>query len=289
MLYGYGLVNNHVPTLRATVMGANGGGASITDTDVLAFISAASITTSSQKSAINTLVLDLKTASIWTKMKAIYPFVGGTASQHRFNLKDPRALDAAYYLTFYNGWTHSANGALPSGTDGYADTKLNPNTALTSMNQHISYYSRTNSTSNVNDNGCQDDLTTGTGKNIFAFWGASYLNYYMIQTLDANTLSSSDTSSLGLILASRTSSTLLEGHRNGVKKTQSTTPTTSGKPNINVYLGALNYRNGAGTISTYYGVRETAFASIGDGLTSAEASSFYTAIQKFQTTLNRNV
>lgn len=258
------------------------------DTDALAFITNAVITNATQQNAINTLVLDLKSANIWTKMKAIYPFVGGTASQHKFNLKDPRDLDVAYRLQFVNGWTHSATGALPSGTDGYADTKLNPNTALTSMNQHISYYSRTNSTANVNDNGCQDDLTTGTGKNIFATWQAS-TNYYMIQTLDANALTFSDTNSLGLILASRTSSTLLEGHRNGVKKTQSTTPTTSGKPNINVYLGAFNYRNGAGTMSTYYGVRETAFASIGDGLTNAEASSFYTAIQAFQVALGRAV
>ena len=259
------------------------------DADALAFITAATITDSTQKSAINTLVLDLKSANVWTKMKAVYPFVGGTAASHRFNLKAPTTNNSDFYLDFNGGGTHSATGYLPNGTTSYADTKLNPNTALTSMDQHISYYSRTNSAAPANDNGCQDDLTTGTGKNIYALWGASYLNYYLIQTPDANQLSFPDTNSLGLILASRTSSTLLEGHRNGVKKTQSTTSTTSGKPDINVYLGAFNYRSGAGTMSTYYGVRETAFASIGDGLTSAEATALYNAVNIFQLALSRNV
>lgn len=37
--------------------------------------------------SINELVKDLKSNNLWDKMKAIYPFVGGTVSSHRFNLK----------------------------------------------------------------------------------------------------------------------------------------------------------------------------------------------------------
>jgi len=48
------------------------------DADAQAFITAANITNTTQQSAIDTLVKSLKTANIWTKMKAIYPFVGGT-------------------------------------------------------------------------------------------------------------------------------------------------------------------------------------------------------------------
>ncbi len=54
----------------------------------------------SQKDSINTLVEALKSASIWTKIKAIYPMIGGVASSHKYNLKDPRDLDAAFRLTF---------------------------------------------------------------------------------------------------------------------------------------------------------------------------------------------
>ena len=114
------------------------------DADAQAFITAAAITDSTQQNAINTLVLALKGYSIWTKFKAIYPIVGGTASQHKYNLKDPRDLDAAFRLTFATGWTHSVNGMLPNGTTAFADTKLIPSTAIFGSNQniHLSYYSR---------------------------------------------------------------------------------------------------------------------------------------------------
>jgi hypothetical protein len=96
------------------------------DADATAFITAAGITNLTQASAINTLVNDLKTYGLWTKMKALYPFVGGTATSHKFNLKDPRDLDAAFRLVFTGGWTHTSTGAKPNGTTGYANTYLNP-------------------------------------------------------------------------------------------------------------------------------------------------------------------
>ena len=120
-----------------------GGGAPAVDPDAQAFITAASITDPTQQSAIDTLVTDLKGYGIWTKTKAIYPFVGGTASSHKFNLKDPQDTDAAFRLVFNGGWTHSVNGAQPNGVNGYADTFLTPSTALSLNSSHLSYYSRT--------------------------------------------------------------------------------------------------------------------------------------------------
>jgi hypothetical protein len=38
-----------------------------------------------------------------------------------------------------------------------------------------------------------------------------------------------------------------------------------------------------------FSTKESAFASIGDGLTDAEAANFYTAVQAYQTTLGRAV
>ena len=57
------------------------------DQDVTNFILASGISDSVQTSAIETLVSDLKSYGLWTKMKAIYPFVGGSAaSRGRFGL-----------------------------------------------------------------------------------------------------------------------------------------------------------------------------------------------------------
>ena len=79
---------------------------SLLDPDAESFLTAAAITDPIISGAINTLVVQMKADNIWTKMKAIYPFVGGTASTHKWNLKDPRDLDAAFRLQFFGGWTH---------------------------------------------------------------------------------------------------------------------------------------------------------------------------------------
>jgi len=114
------------------------------DADAQAFITAANITNTTQQSAIDTLVKSLKTANIWTKMKAIYPFVGGTATAHKFNLKDPRDLNAAFRLQFNGGGTHSSNGYQLNGSNSFADTYFIPsNNFISAQRAGIGVYSRT--------------------------------------------------------------------------------------------------------------------------------------------------
>ena len=77
------------------------------DPDVQSFITAAALTDTTQKSALDDLVLDLKAAGLWTKMKALYPIVGGVAASHAVNLKTP----GTYNLSFTAGWVHGSTGA----------------------------------------------------------------------------------------------------------------------------------------------------------------------------------
>jgi hypothetical protein len=123
------------------------------DPDASLFLRTAGITDTTQQSAIDTLVLELKNAGIWSKMKAIYPFVGGTATTHKFNLKDPRDADAAFRLSFVGGWTHSSTGALPNGTNAYADTFLRIADNYSTRFMSISYYARTDSNITYTSNG----------------------------------------------------------------------------------------------------------------------------------------
>jgi hypothetical protein len=97
----------------------------VSDPDAQAFLDAAIITDITQANAVNSLVIGLKADGLWTNMQVIYPFVGGTASSHKYNLKDPRDLDAAYRLSFSGGWTHNANGITGNGVNTYADTFYN--------------------------------------------------------------------------------------------------------------------------------------------------------------------
>lgn len=247
------------------------------DADAQAFITAAGITDSTQKSAIETLVTDLKGYGIWTKMKAIYPFVGGTATTHKYNLKDPQDTDGAFRLVFYGGWTHSSTGALPNGSNAYANTKYNPNVSGSLNSGHLSYYSRTNSNLTEVEIGAQ----SGPGSSLLEI-RTSGTTYSII---NSNTyMTYSDANSLGFYKANRTASNVTNAWKNGVKLVDSSL-TSSALVNNEIYLGAFN--NG-GNIS-FYSTKECAFASIGDGLTDTEAGNFYTAVNAFNTTLSRNV
>src|SRR5262245_27713895 len=91
------------------------------DSDAQAFITAAGITDDTQEAALHTLVIAAKANGWWTKCFAIYPMVGGSASSHKYNLKDPQDTNGAYRLDFQGGWSHTSSGADPNGTTGYAD------------------------------------------------------------------------------------------------------------------------------------------------------------------------
>ena len=249
----------------------------VSDADAQAFLNAAVITNVTQANAINTLVIDLKGYSIWTKMKALYPFVGGTASQHKFNLKDPRDLDAAFRLTFATGWTHSSNGMVGNGTSAFADTKLTPSTDLNLNSHSFGIYSRTNNTSGTQAYGSfLTGLTYFLQNNIT---GANFVSGGV-----SNILSYTANPTTSLLLLSRTSGTLSKAFRANVSLGTNTN-LIPGLPNLSFYLGARRDSSGA----AFYSVHQLAFAFLGDGLTDAEASNLYTAVQAYQTTLGRQV
>ena len=112
------------------------------DASATAFTTAAGLTDDTQKSAINTLVKDLKRFNLWSKIKAFYPFVGGSATSHKFNLLDPRDTNDAYRLTFSGGWTHSSMGAQCNASNTSADTFLSLRTVFgsTSYEHNLGFY-----------------------------------------------------------------------------------------------------------------------------------------------------
>jgi hypothetical protein len=246
-----------------------------TDPDAQAFITAAAITNATQQAAIDNLVKGMKADGTWTKMKAIYPFVGGTASAHKYNLKDPRDLDAAFRLVFNGGWTHSSTGATPNGTNAFADTKLNENTIMTLNSTHLSYYSRTN----IIGLYCDIGTSYSNQSNIYSNYLGSF--YPRIQAVNSGIAISYNTAAF--FLANRVNSTQVQGWRNSVKNTLSSTAIN--KENLNYYLGAGNGLS----FAVDYSVRQCAFSTIGDGLSDTEAANLYTRVQAFQTALSRQV
>ena len=258
------------------------------DADALSFITAAAITDNTQKTAVNTLVTDLKTYNIWSKMKAIYPFVGGSATSHKWNLKDPRDLDAAFRLVFNGGWTHSATGVKPNGTTAYAETKLVPNNVLIARNTHMGLYSRENTIAENYriDMGACNLNTAIPIMSLSAKYDSSSNALSDSYNLNTNRILISNSDSKGFYLSTRTS---INSHKvfkdTTILATDSVNDGTNSTPEFQITIGGFNF---AGSV-VQYSNREQAFASIGDGLSDTEASNLYTAVQLFNTTLSRQV
>lgn len=243
------------------------------------FLNATGITDSTIQQAINQLSNDLVNSGLMNKMIAVYPFVGGNSTTHAYNLKDPRNTNSAFRLTFFGGGTHSSTGYQPNGTNGYANTFLNAQTNLPQSNSHLSFYSRTTTTS-FN----QYDISADDTVSQFLSIVSGYLHFNGFTNFAAfyNTTNSARAYWIG----SKTSPSQRFGFRNGVLDTSIQTGfNDSALPNSTVFIGASN---GAGSPRSY-STRECAFATIGLGLTQLECATLYTIVQIFQTTLGRQV
>jgi hypothetical protein len=256
------------------------------------FLEAAGITSALQQRAVVQLVRDLKKAQLWTKIKAIYPFVGGTATTHKWNLKDPQDTDAAFRLTFSGGWTHSSTGAVPNGTNAYANTYFN-SALITRDSGHMSYYSKTNRT---NPAGIEVEMGSvkslpNSYSSLVAGFRLSGANYHTGRWCNngGGTLAAMDVNTLGFYQVSRISTTDCKVRKNAalIVTDTDTIGVTSG---TNIFIGATN-NHGTGNTDTptWYSFRECAYASIGTGLTADECNAHYWAVDRYQKTLGRAV
>lgn len=243
-----------------------------------AFATATGIVDITILNALNTFDLGLISNSLDTKMKALYPFVGGTSTNHKYNFMDARDLDIAFRLQFFGGGTHGANGYQPNGTNSYANTFLSPSANLTLNTTHLSYYSRTNS------NGTEVEIgSEQVGHGSLLEIRTSGTTYFRVNSL-VSYITYSDANSQAFYMANRTASNVINGWRNSTKVANGTVA-SSALAGTQYFLSAYN-KDGS---PLFYSTKECAFASIGNGLTDSEATIFYNLVQNMQTSLTRNV
>lgn len=268
--------------MRPTLFGITAGGTAF-DPDAQAFITAAGITDGTQKTAINDLVVGLKADSLWTTLQACYPFVGGTASAHKYNLKDPQDTNGAYRLSFVGGWTHNATGATPNGTTGYANTFL-AGSAQTVNSVHYSFYS---GTTTVDAGAARFDvgaITGAVGPQMIC--ATSVLGGTQVLADNTSTRSAGTVADgAGFFISSRTGNTALSTYRNGTSINTNPAPETTPITDITdvYYLGARNWNGAANNFSQ----RLIKFASFGTGLSGANVTAYNTLVQAFQTAIGR--
>ena len=267
--------------IRATIgIFSQGGGF---DADAQAFFdrvttAGGSLSTTEQE-AVNTLVLDMKDDGIWTKMKAIYPMVGASAAACAQNLKS-----SSFTGAFTSGWTFASTGVTPNGTSAYMDTGLNLSTQTTLYNVAYSNYIRTLSSTGIDMGVTKSPTYTQEGWLASNLGGFLYGGFY---NNDEGGIKVATTNSRGFFVSSVTSNTnQFVSQQNVIKGTRLSTNTTT-PANTTIVLGGVKDENGGSVIA--FTNKETCFASISDGLSTTEASNFYTAVQAFQTTLSRQV
>ena len=245
------------------------------------FLRATGITNTTQANAITRLVQDLVAAGqlhprvpAMSKLRVLYPLVGGTAAAHSINLVDV----SAYAATWHGNPTHTANGVQPNGIDQYADTNL-PASAIDPHDSHIAFYA---------DQAVADENRGGQGvagraasqdRDFLLSYNRGNLSLYVSANDNALVAYSQPQTLAGLLIGTRTSSSDARLYHNGSQVGASTALDYSLMPTGTILFGAAQ----EGTTSRV----PFSFFSVGAGLSSAEQLPYYQAIQTYQAALNR--
>jgi hypothetical protein len=254
------------------------------DADVQAFLTATGITDGTITTALVNLVASLKGNGLWTKLIGIYPIVGGTATTHKYNLKDARDLDAAFRLTWHGSQTHDASGVVGTSGSDYADTHLIPSSDIPANEGSIGAWVSGFNFSGFGVNNTLGCRTTGNKQFLFApEWS------------DGNCYYSANGAGSSISYSTFTGVTVDAFCQNARKdatdayfQISTTRVSYSGAydpPNINAYLMGENFN---GTPSFFSGSsRKFKFFYIGKAMTTTDMDNFNTAAIAFQSDLGR--
>lgn len=281
----YGVASN---TLSGSTFGVSNGMAN----PALSFATVTDIRDTNIRVQPQVLLNNMNGWGLVDKQKALYPFVSdgyieSRATQHKYNLINPADTNAAFRLTFSGGWTHSATGAKPNGTTGYAETYFNPVTNLAdyTTSGHFSTYLRTNAGAVDAPMGFYQTTAQATyvgyksGGLFYSGWGVA-----------AGAMNYAAASNTGLFVVSRTGLNVTKNYQSGVDKVTNVLAAAPISNNITIG-GVWTYASsgsGGGSMGAWSS-RESAFASIGNGLDATENTNLYNLIQAFNTSLSRQI
>lgn len=266
-----------------------GSAGSAYDADAQAYFTAAGITSTTEKDAVNTMVLALKAASLWTNMDRIFPISPTSLAASKYCVK------TLVQLTTVGGVTHGSTGLVFNGSTQYAVTPDN-------TSDYTNFYIGGTQTVGI----YMTAVGTLTGTR-YPF-GQSGLDggdnatlCYLRQAVATTTITTvvQGTAGIGVTpftldpsfqLCTRISGTDLKRYRNGVQ-----VASTAGGPgigylpiDIRMGLSAL-WIGGASPQANTHFPQTCAFFVIGTGLDATQQSNLYTIIQAYQTALSRNV
>lgn len=231
-------------------------------------------TPSTRADRINDLIVALKTAGVWSKLDALYVMAAHDAQAAQRNW-----IADQYNLTAVSSPTFTADrGYTGNGTSSYLGTGFVPTTAggLYALNDaHVSVWSRTSTQTNTVEIGARD--ASGNNQVFLQVRAATNRTVSRINQ-DVAFGDAAATDGSGHFLLTRRGATESELYRNGVSSLDSASASDA-MPGREILLGALNTAGVAGLFSP----KQLAGASIGGGISDAEALAFHAALNTYLT------
>lgn len=280
------------------------GGKESIDPDALTYINAAGITTAKQIRAVNRFVKALKqingiqanfanfASPNQSVIKALYPFVGGSAAINKPNLINPANTNAAYRLDFFGTFVHDVNGILPDGVSAYARTFLVPAADLTLNDTSFFYYALSNPTNTGVGIGSRDSSAQASSLSPFHTSNKVLSAQYNTNTGQGFFESAKNTVQLTLdgtvkqalakfVIGNKTA-TKHQIYINGALDSE----TANSGGSLTTFEQYLFTLNNAGTPVLFTSTR-CGLIGIGKSMTNAAAIAFSTAVANFQKDLGR--
>lgn len=223
------------------------------------------------------LFIYLKANNIYSKLVAMYLYVGGTASAHKFNAINPLDTNSAFRLVFSGGSTHSGTGWLPNGTNGFANTYLRLAIDLLQNDVHFSAYIRNSSRGILGGNDSFGRFSMSPDLD-----GA--IGYHNANNESGDAGITARSTSIGLWSISRLTSSQYKVYNNASIFSTINKPSEFPSEDY-IYTGARN----VGGSASFYSNSEQATTVFSSGLTDSEIIILNTGIQTFNTALHRDV
>ena len=264
--------NTQTPTPSSTPAAS---GTTEAETYLAAVLSAGGTLDATLSAETITLFTSIVSNNLWDKIQQFYPILGGTGSASAIEGKS-----ALSKITWNGGMSFTSNGAKSNGSNAYGNIAYNENDDATLNDQHISFYSNQNISS---DGFLMGLVNGGNATGMYAYDSSGDAGARI--TSAAWSVDTTDTDSLGHYFANRSASNSQKLYKNGVEEATSTTASTS-KQNGNYYVFARN-NIASGSADAYRNAR-CAFISIGKSLTAGEVSTLSTIVNTFNTNLGRN-
>ena len=267
------------------------------DPDAVAYFTAAGITDTTEKNAVNQLVLDFKGGAgcltpsgtnLWTNAAAIWPVSPTSLDAAKYNLRDTTSFN----YTWVNSPTHASTGVTFDGTTQYGDTNLSPS-SLTLANS----YDITLCVQIANGDASSVGLLAGRYGTVSAERTQMFLSSgSLIQDIHAGGTARLTTTTSGTYngrfvatadrIANGGKANYLNGSSLGTLNTQD-----NGNPyTYNIFTGAQNAQNSPTPNTVNYSDFEYRFGCVlKEGLNSTKVADLDDAIVRYSTALSRNI